>query len=89
MLHNIAIEMKRLSTPAQKKFIEIKKKEPDTSPREVAEKAKKRTEIHIMKIELTPSQQTRIGAFKKRQELETDKEAVSDLVDLGLDAADV
>ena len=81
--------MKRLSPQAQKKFIEIKKKEPDTPLREVAEKAKKRVEIHIMKIELTPNQQTRIDAFKKRQELETDKEAVSDLVDLGLDAADV
>ena len=89
MLHNTAIEMKRLSPQAQNKFIEIKKKEPDTPSREVAEKAKKRVEIHIMKIELTPNQQTRIDAFKKRQELETDKEAVSDLVDLGLDAADV
>ena len=89
MLHNTAIEMKRLSPQAQNKFIEIKKKEPDTPSREVAEKAKKRVEIHIMKIELTTNQQTRIDAFKKRQELETDKEAVSDLVDLGLDAADV
>ena len=89
MLHKTAIEIKKLSPPAQKKFIEIKKKEPNTEPEKVAEKAKKRTETHLIEIEFTNDQQTRINAFKKKEDIETDSEAVSDLVDRGLDTADV
>ena len=89
MLRETAIEMRRLSPPAQKKFIEIKKKEPDTSSAEIAKKATERTETHQVMIEFTNDQMTRIDVFKKNEDIETDKEAVSDLVDRGLDAADV
>ena len=40
-------------------------------------------------IEFTIDQQTRINAFKKKEDIETDNEAVSDLIDRGLDTADV
>ena len=89
MLRETAIEIKRLSPPAQNKFVEIKKKEPGTPSSEVADKATKRTEIHRVMMEFTNDQKTRIDVFKKNEDIETDKEAVSDLVDRGLDAADV
>ena len=89
MLRETAVEMKQLSPPTQKKFIEIKKNEPDTPLQQISEKAKERTETHKVMIEFTIDQQTRINAFKKKEDIETDNEAVSDLIDRGLDTADV
>ncbi len=89
LLRATAIEMKSLSPPAQKKYIDINKKEPNTPPPDISKKAKKRTEVHQVMVEFTNDQQARIDDFKNKEAIETDGEAVSNLVDRGLDAADV
>ena len=89
MLREIALEMEKLSPQGKKKFIEIKKREPESPPSVVATKAKQRAETHKIDLRVTDDQLERIGAYKKREEITRDEDAASELVDLGLDAADV
>ena len=89
MLREVALEIEKLSPQGKKKFIEIKKREPESAPSAVAAKAKQRTETHEIMWSFTDDQLERIGAYKRRKELTNDAEAVSELLDLGLDAADV
>lgn len=89
MLRDTALEMKKLSPQGQKKFVEIKKREPESSLSAVAEKAKQRTETHQIDLKVTDDQLERIGTYKKREEITEDGDAASELIDLGLDAADV
>lgn len=81
--------IKELSPQARKKFIEIKKHEPNTSPKDVAEKAKRRIEIHDFTVEVATDQLERIGAFQDREKIETPERAAIELIDLGLEAADI
>ena len=89
MLRDTVLEMAKLSPPGKKKFIEIKKREPESSPSAVAAKAKQRAETHKIDLRVTDDQLERIGAYKRREEITSDGDAASELVDLGLDAADV
>ena len=89
MLQETAHEMKQLSPPNQKEFIEIKKREPNSTPKQVAEKARQRIEIHIMNLTITDDQRERIDRYKKREAIEKDEEAAMELLDIGLNTADV
>lgn len=89
MLRETALEMEKLSPQSKKKFIEIKKREPESTPSVVAAKAKQRTETHEITWLVTDDQLERIGVYKRRAELKNDAEAASELLDLGLEAADV
>lgn len=89
MLRETALEMEKLSTQGKKKFAEIKKREPESAPSAVAAKAKRRAEAHKIDLRVTDDQLERISAYKKREEMAGDEDAASELLDLGLDAADV
>ncbi len=89
MLRETALEMKKLSPQGRDKFVEIKEREPDSTPQQAAEKARQRTSVNIMQLHFTDDQGERIDRYKKRQDIEKDEEAVVELVDIGLDTADV
>ena len=89
MLREISLEMKKLSPQGKKKLIEVKKKEPGLPIGAAVEKAKKRTETHKIDLEVTDDQLERMGEYKKREEITKNEDAASELLDLGLNAADV
>lgn len=89
MLRETALEMKKLSPQGQDKLVEIKENEPDSTPQQAAEKARQRTSINTIQLDFTDDQSERIERYMKRQDIEKDSEAVVELVDIGLDAADV
>ena len=89
VLRETALEIKKLSPQTQKKFIEIKTKEPNSTTEQVSEKAKQRTSVHHMNFIATDDQRDRITKYKNREDIDDDDQAVGELVDLGLDATDV
>ena len=89
MLREISSEMKKLSPQGKKKLIEIKKREPNLPLPTAVEKAKKRTETHKIDLRVTDDQLERISRYKKREEIAADEDAASELLDLGLNTADV
>ena len=89
MLRETALEMEKLSPQGKRKFIEIKKREPESAPGAVAAKARRRAEAHKIDLRVTDDQLERIGAYKRREGIAGDGGAASELLDLGLDAADV
>ena len=89
MLRETALEMKKLSPQGRDKFVDIKQREPKSTPKQVAEKARQRIRTNKIQIDFTDDQSERIDRYKKRQDIEKDSEAVVELVDIGLDAADV
>ena len=89
MLREISSEMKKLSPQGKKKLIEVKKNEPGLPIGAAVEKAKRRTETHKIDLEVTDDQLERIGKYKKREEITNNEDATSELLDLGLNAADV
>ena len=88
-LRETAIEMQKLSLPSRKKYIKIKQREPDLSSSEVAAKAKRQEETHTIKLIVTDDQLERIGVYQEREKISKDEDAASELLDLGLDAAEV
>ena len=89
MLRDTAVVMNSLSLPARKKYVDISKHEPGASPATIAEKAKQRSISHMFNVEVTDDQLTRIDKFKQKEGITENEEAASELIDLGLDAADV
>ena len=89
MLRETALEMEKLSPQAKKKFIEIRKREPESAPGAAAAKAKRRAEAHKIDLRVTDDQLERMGAYKRREGIAGDGDAASELLDLGLDAAGV
>lgn len=89
ILRKIATELKKLTPSTQKKFVSIKKHEPDASIKDVLEKAKKRTQVHKFTVGVTSDQYERIGAFQSREKLGTHEHAAEELIDMGLEAAEV
>ena len=88
-LRETAALIKELSPQAQNKFVEIKKHEPGTSGQIVAKKAVTRTEIHKFTVEVASDQYERIGTFQNRERLKTPERAAEELIDRGLEAADL
>lgn len=88
-LLDTAIEIEKLSPPARVKFVDIKLHEKDSTPSEVAEKAKKQLRVISIILEVTDDQSMRINKFKDENEIESQAEAAERLVSMGLDAADV
>lgn len=88
-LRETSLEMQKLSTPGRAKYIQIKKQEPGLSPSEAATKAKALTRTHKIQLTVTDTQLERISAYQEREEIKTEDEATSNIVDLGLTAADV
>ncbi len=84
-----AEEMQKLSPQSRKKFVEIKKHEEGISTSKAVEQAKKRVELHHVSLDATDDQLIRIEKFKEKESIEETGDAVSELVDLGLDASDV
>ena len=89
MLQETALEMKKLSPQGQDKLVEIKRREPDSTLPRAVKKAKQRSSTHVMHLEFTDDQHERIGRYKERKEIETKEFAAVELVDLGLNTADV
>lgn len=88
MLRKTAEEMHKLAPQVQKKLIDVKKHEPSTPIGEAVEKAKKRAELHRFTIEVTPDQQARIGIFQNSRGLDSFQYAATELIDMGLEAAE-
>ena len=88
-LRETSMLIKELSPQARKKFAEIKRHEPGASSKDVAEKAKRRIELHKFTVDIATDQYERIGAFQDREKIETPQRAAIELIDLGLEAADV
>lgn len=84
-----AAEMKKISPPARKKFVEIQQNEPGTAPKDVAEKAVRRTVTNKITVEFTDDQMGRLDRFRENEGLEGRGDAASVLIDKGLDASDV
>ena len=84
-----AQEIQKLSPVIRKKFVEIKKHEPDSSTSDVSAKAKQQTTSIEITIESSEDQMSRIKKFKDKEVITSDADAVSTLVDVGLDASDV
>ena len=57
--------------------------------RDVAKKARKRSEIHKFTVEVASDQYERIGTFQNRERIKTRERAAEELIDKGLEAADV
>ena len=89
LLRETATELSKLSPPVQKKFVAIKKHEPKTPVKDVAVKAKKGTESYKFTVEIASDQYERIGAFQNRERLGTLERAAEELIDMGLEAAEV
>lgn len=89
LLRETATELRNLSPPAQKKFVNIKKHEPNATVKDVAAKARKRTEVYKFTVEIASDQYERIGAFQNRERLDTPERAAEELIDMGLEAAEV
>lgn len=87
LLREAATALEPLPNPAKNKFVEIKRREPRSPPSRVAEKARKRAVSFRIDLEVTGDQQARIDAYKASRGMARDEDAVSALVDLGLDAA--
>lgn len=88
-LRETAIEMQKLSPPSRKKYIKIKQREPNLSSSEVATRAKRQEEKHEIKLIVTDDQLERIGVYREQEKIPKDEDAASELLDLGLDAAEV
>ena len=88
-LREIAIRLKDLTAPVQKKVVDIKKHEPGTPIQKVVEKAMKATETHKFNIEVTLDQEERVGAFQYREKYKTRERAIEELIDMGLNAAEL
>ena len=87
-LREVAIELKKLSAPVQKKVVGIKKYEPNTPIQQVVEKAKKITETHKFTVEVPSDQYERIGAFQDREKYKTRERAAEELIEIGLETAE-
>ena len=88
-LRETATELRNLSPQAQKKFIDIKKHEPNTPVKDVVAKAKKRTVEYKFTLPMDSEQYERIGAFQSRERLDTPERAAVELIDMGLEAAEI
>lgn len=89
ILEETVLEMRDLPVQARAKFIEIKKREPDTKASDVAKKAKERTVTHKITLDFTEDQYSRIDRFMGNEDISDTHDAASILIDKGLDAADV
>lgn len=89
MIQETALAMKELSPPGQKKFAEIKKKRPDSTTQETTKKSQQQTETHPMYFGATDDMSERIEKYKKREDIKEDSDAVSELVDIGLNTEDL
>ena len=89
ILREIAKELRKLTPQTQKKFVSIKKHEPGASVKDAVLKAKKRTQAYKFTVEVASDQYERIGAFQNREKLGTTERAVEELIDMGLEAAEV
>lgn len=88
-LRETATEIQNLSPQAQKKFVDIKKHEPNTPVKDVAAKAIKRTVDYKFIIPIDSEQYERVGAFQNREKLDTPERAAIELIDMGLEAAEI
>ena len=90
MLRETALEMKKLSIPAQNILVEKINREPTSSPHDVGEKIRtQQLQRHMLKIGVTDDQLERIGRYRKRKDLERNEDAANELIDIGLDTTDV
>ena len=89
LLRETATELRNLSPQVQKKFVDIKKHEPNTPVKDVAAKAKKRTEEYKFTVVMDLEQYERVGAFQNRERLDTPERAAAELIDMGLEVAEV
>lgn len=89
LLRETATELQNLSPQVQKKFVDIKKHEPNTPIKDVAAKAKKRTVEFKFILPLDTEQYERVAAFQNRERLDTPERAAVELIDMGLEAAEV
>ena len=88
LLHETAKEMKKHSVPAQKSYLEIARHNPGMTPSEISDRTTEISSRHVVSLHVTNEQNRRIQKYKNDQDIDDDEEAVSDLVDRGLDAAD-
>ena len=88
-LRETSESMKQLSLPAQKKFVDIKKHEPDASNEEIVKKAKSRTVQQKFTLDIPDIQLGRIHTFKESKGMDDVGIAVVELIDIGLDASEV
>lgn len=88
ILLETAQEIQKLSVPARKKFVEIVKHEPGIKPSDAATKSKDRTKLRSINLEFTSDQFFRINKFKEKQELDQPEDAVSELIDIGLETVE-
>ncbi len=89
MLIETAIAMKPLSTGAKNKVGGIIHSNPGITPIAAVEKAKKRTQSNILHIDVTEDQIEKIEIFKTVKGIDTNENAVSELIGIGLIATNV
>ena len=89
MLIDTAIAMKPLSPEAKKKVGGIMQSNPGITPTAAVEKAKNRARSNILRIDVTEDQIEKIEKFKTVKGIDTNENAVSELIGMGLTAANV
>ena len=85
----ISKQMKNMVGPSKIKLQDILKKKPDLTIADASDMAKERTRIDKITIIVTDDQLTRINRFKDSKGIEKTEDAAGELVDLGLESADV
>ena len=86
LLQETAKALKSISVPAQKKFVKLKKSQPNAPVSEVVQKAKERTKLNKFTIEFEfgDDQIDRIDHFMHDRGISKRSDAVSELIDMGL-----
>ena len=85
----IAKQMKGMGRPSKTKLQDILKNKPDLTITDASDMAKKRTREDKIIITVTDDQLTRINKFKDQKGIAETEDAAGELVDLGLQSADV
>ena len=88
-LYDVAVAMKGLTPPVKNKLKGIIENEPDTTPKDAVEKAKKRVTKNLIETEVTDDMITRIDKFKDIEGIEKTDDAAAELIDLGLISKDL
>ena len=85
----LAKEMKSLSPNQKKKVKEIKTHEPEKSVQEVVAQAKTEAVKEVFSFEVTEDQVPRIKKYQDREKIDSQEDAATELIDIGLEASDI